>query len=183
MDQDEVDHEIIVMRIPKEDSMITQFPFLMANAAALGMGASVPREITRVILHLDTLTNNGSDESPRWKRDGDTQMLVATLVAPTEAEITDAVAKATASLCTRRPGDGVIYSCIRSETVRGDELCEYESEQVSFARQYPDYYRDGDLVYGACSRPDVSGRTWSPPAFAKALVEARAKAVMNPLAA
>ncbi|WP_046867156.1 hypothetical protein [Microvirga massiliensis] len=154
--------------------MITSFPFRMADAAALAEGALDP-SLIRVIVKFDQVSNAGSDDCPRWVRDGDIYAQVATFEgAPSCRELEAAIEASFEAF--PKDGHGVRYTYLSYEPVQGDELCAYEQEQIEQARSVPEYFRDDDLVYGVIGAAELAGAhpaRWAPPAYARALLAAR----------
>jgi hypothetical protein len=147
--------------------MITSFPFRMADAAALAEGTVDP-SLIRLIVKFDQVSNAGSDDCPRWVRDGDTYAQLATFERAPSYQQLEAAIEASFKVFPNN-GRGVRYTYLSYELVQGDELCAYKQGQVDQARSAPDYFRDEDLVYGVIGAAELAGThpaRWAPPVYA-----------------
>lgn len=151
-------------------------------ASRLGM-VSGTAKLFRVIASYEVLSNAGSDESPRWTRDTDAKVQVATFEHnPSSGEVRDAVVRQTRAFQSNDPLAPKWSATGEVEVLTDDALSEQERKQVAFFRSEGAVYNDPrEPLFIACGGDQTDGypKTWAPIAFAIAVQKACEEAIAN----
>ncbi len=152
--------------------MISKSPITLADARRFSIGSD-PVTWTRLIITFDQISNAASQENPRWVRDGAQDFHVHTFpYVPSQAEVE---AKVDEMVASHEALTIVRLRYLGHEVCTGSALSAKERQDVEYARQIPDQYRDTDLLFMGCG-PLVGGdriRPWAPKAYARAVLAAR----------